>query len=509
MTSAIPPAMLDGVRRMNGTRRFLTLTGLVAALAAIWAMTQYAQAPSMVTLYRGLELREAASMADALQKGGIRYELTSGGSEITVPIADVARARVAIAKEGIRADGEKPGNELYDSPTWGKTDREMAVLERRALEGELARTLEQIHGIERASVHLGLPESSPLRKLDRPAKASVVLSVRGAGSLTSEQVASITYLVANAVPALSPDQVALLDSDGRLLSAPNDGSVGGLSSRQLEMQHKVEDYLARNAERMLATALGSGEAQVQVNAKLNFEQVDKTVETYNPDGAVLQNEQRSETTGADSLSGGNATVVNNTYLNSRVVEKVAGSVGGIERLTVAVLVNEAAIGKAAGAGANVQTEIARYEQVVRDAIGMDSTRGDRITVSAVKFDSTVAVMDSLPQGGGGGEKVLVVVERFSRPIIGILGILAALILALRVLKPGPAPSGGGGQFGATQEPASFERSGTDTREPELPPVKVPALNAAATRLKNEVQAESSQRPEMAASVVKAWLSEGG
>src|SRR5512143_3429730 len=117
MTSAIPPAMLDGVRRMNGTRRFLTLGGLVAALAVIWAIARYAQTPDLVTLYRGLELREAASMADALQKGGIRYELTSGGSEIMVPVGDMARARVAIAKEGIRADGEKPGNELYDAPT--------------------------------------------------------------------------------------------------------------------------------------------------------------------------------------------------------------------------------------------------------------------------------------------------------------------------------------------------------------------------------------------------------
>lgn len=508
MTSALPPGMIDGVRGLNGTRRFLAFGAVAVALIVMWTMYRYADQPTLVTLYRGLELREAAAMADALTKGSIAFELTSGGTEILVPAAAVAQARVAIAKQGIRADGEKPGNELYDSPTWGKTDREMAVLERRALEGELARTLEQLHGIERASVHLGLPESSPLRKLERPAKASVVLTVRGAGTLSAEQVASITYLVANAVPALSPDQVALLDSDGRLLSAPNDGSVGGLSSRQLEMQHKVEDYLARNAERMLATALGAGEAQVQVNARLNFEQVDKTVETYNPDGAVLQNEQRSETTGADSLSGGNSTVVNNTYLNSRVVEKVAGSVGGIQRLTVAVLVNEAAIGKAAGAGANVQSEIARYEQVVRDAIGMDSTRGDRITVSAVKFDSALAVPDTMPQGGGGTERVLVVVERFSRPLIGVVGIVAALILALRVLKQSPAPRGGGGTLPGTPESSGYGAIGSDSSEPELPVVKVPALNAAATRLKNEVQAESGQKPEMAASVVKAWLAEG-
>ena len=236
----------------------------------------------------------------------------------------------------------------------------------------------------------------------------------------------------------------MLDAEGRVLSAPNDATGRGLTSRQLEVQRSVEDYLARNAERMLATVLGSGEAKVQVNARLNFEQVEKNIETYNPDGAVLQNEQRSEATGADSLAGGSSTVVNNTYQNSRVLEKVVGSVGGIERLTVAVLINDKAMATVAGPGANQPQELARYEQVVRDAIGIDSTRGDRITVLAQPFEP-LALGDSTGQRGGAGGQVLVVAERFSRPLVGILGILAALILGLRVLKPGwDSRSGAGG-----------------------------------------------------------------
>jgi flagellar M-ring protein FliF len=292
--------------------------------------------------------------------------------------------------------------------------------------------------------------------------------------------------------------VAILDSEMRLLNAPNDGSTGGLTSRQLEMQRSVEDYLAQNAERILGTALGAGEARVQVSAKLNFEQVDKTIETYNPDGAVLQNEQRSETAGAESAEGGTATVVNNTYLNSRVVEKVAGSVGGIERLTVAVLINEKALQKVAGAGATAAQELPRYEQLVRDAIGIDSARGDRLTATALPFEAVLAGPDSLTDQGGGGEQALVVAERFSRPLIGLVGIVAALILALRVLKS--QRDTGGGMASGRSMPSAGES------EPELPFVRVPELSSTTTRLKNEVQSETTQRPEVAASVVKAWLS---
>src|SRR5262249_13299041 len=238
-----------------------------------------------------------------------------------------ARARVALAKVGLPSSGRGAGQELAPSTSaFPASPDELRIRERLALESELSRTIGELDGVDHATVHLALPPESPLRRLERPAKASVVLTLRAGRSFSPEAVQGITYIVSHAVAQLPSDQVAVLDSEGHVLSAPDDGSARGLTSRQLEMERSVETYLAKNAERILATTLGSGGAKVQVSAKLNFEQVDKTVETYNPDGAVLQNEQRSEVTGADSLAGGSSTVVNNTYLNSRVVEKVAGSV---------------------------------------------------------------------------------------------------------------------------------------------------------------------------------------
>lgn len=502
MTNAIPPAMLDSVRRMSGTTRFLTFGVLILALAVIWLATQFGREPRMVALYSGLDLREVSTMTDALSKAGIEFQLESGGTTIMVDQSNAAQARVALAKVGLPSRGGQLGNELFDKPSFGLTAEEMRTRERLALEGELSRTIGELAGVDRATVHLALPPESPLRRLERPAKASVVVSMQPGRRLSEESVQGITYIVSNAVAQLPSDQVAVLDTEGHLLSAPNDGSARGLTSRQLEMQRSVEDYLAKNAERMLGTALGLGEARVQVAAKLNFEQVDKTVETYNPDGAVLQNEQRSEVVGADSLAGGNSTVVNNTYLNSRVVERVAGSIGGIQRLTVAVLLNSKAMEKVAP-GANQAAELARYEQVVRDAIGVDSARGDRVTVSAMPFEPlALTAADSAPGIGGGATQVIAVAERFSRPVIAIVGIVAALILALKVLKPGPMPQGGG-SFAGQPDRGAFAAS----HEPELPPVPVTAISATTTRLKSEVQAESTARPETAAQVMKTWLAE--
>ena len=508
MTNAIPPAMLDGVRRMSGTRRFLTFGGLLAALAVIWVVARFGSSPSMVPLYAGLDLREVSSMTDALQKAGIRFELAGGGTTIMVDESSAPRARVALAKLGLPTRGGQRGNEIFDQPSFGLTSDELRTRERLALEGELSRTVGELDGVDHATVHLALPPESPLRRLERPAKASVVLTLRPGRSLGPEAVQGITYIVSNAVAQLPSDQVAVLDSEGHLLSAPNDGSVRGLTSRQLEMQRSVEEYLAHNAERILATALGAGEARVQVAAKLNFEQVDKTVETYNPDGAVLQNEQRSEVTGSDSLEGGNSTVVNNTYLNSRVVEKVAGSVGGIQRLTVAVLLNQKAIDKNGAGGGTATADLTRYEQVVRDAIGIDSARGDRLTVTAVPFEPITISVDSLNAGvGGGTERVLTLVDRFSRPAIGLVGIIAALVLALKILGPGVGGSPGSG--GQSFPGASGRAGGTlaQAEEPQLPPVQVSQLSATTSRLKHEVQTESTARPEMTAQVVKTWLAE--
>jgi flagellar M-ring protein FliF len=252
--------------------------------------------------------------------------------------------------------------------------------------------------------------------------------------------------------------------------------------------------------------MGAGLSKVQVSARLNFEQVDRTIESYNPDGAVLSNEQRSETSGDSVAGGGTSTIVNNSYQNSRTIEKIVGSVGGITRLTVAVIVDEKALGKASGSNRSViDAQVSRLDGLVRNAIGLDSARGDRLTVTAIPFETEALAAILKDSTAKPATPVLVYVDRFSRPVLGIVGIVAAMILALRVLRsPGSTPGGALARGGIRSSAVNVSEP-----EPELPPVVVDALTAVTTKMKNQVQAESASHPETAAQVIRAWLMETG
>src|SRR5262249_10536508 len=160
--------------------------------------------------------------------------------------------------------------------------------------------------------------------------ASVVLHLKPGAELTRETVQGVVYVVANSVEQLSAENVAVMDDAGKVLSVPaTEGSAEAMSSRQQEVQRSVEQRLEDKGEDLLATVVGIGGRRARVNAELDFNQVDRTTETYNPDGQVLQTEQRSET----GAGGGPEaqTIVSNAYQNSRQVEKSSNSIGNVKR----------------------------------------------------------------------------------------------------------------------------------------------------------------------------------
>ncbi len=425
-----PNRLAATVRGLSGTRRFLLLGVLAALLVAIWAITSWAVAPTYVPLFRDLDLADAAALQDRLAKTDIRFRLTDGGTTIEVPAGDLARARVTLARDGLPGTG-RPGLELFDKPSWGMTDFTQRVTYQRALEGELARTIAAIHGIRRAQVHLVLPTTSPVRRLERPASASVVLSLAPGVSLPPDAVQGIAYVVSSSVEQLAPEQVAIMDDRGRLLSIPGAGTAGaGLTTRQLDIQHAVEEHLRAKIDGLLAPVVGAGKVRAQVAAQLKFDQVDRTIESFDPEGQVLQNEQRSEGGDPQAEPGAATVVYNNTYQNSRKIEKIIGAVGTVERLSVAVLVDAAALDGLPGALRNP----GRIEAMVRDAIGADSARGDRVSVVAVPFEPAAPpAVDSVAQSAPGGDP-LAQVERFIRPGVGLAGLVVVLLAGLRVLK---------------------------------------------------------------------------
>ena len=481
---------------MSGVRK-ATLTGAAALLIVIiWWLGKWASEPTYVALFSQLEYSEMAPIQEKLDKAGIRHKLGVSGNEILVPLTEAARARVALAKDGLPGRG-RPGLELFDKPSWGMTDFTQRVTFQRALEGELSRTIETIRGIAKAQVHLVLPTPSPLRHMEKPASASVVLSLAQGSALSAESVRGITYIVSNSVEGLAAENVAVMDDRGSVLSIPSaNGSGAGLASWQIETQRSVEQDLSLKIEDLLGTVLGAGRVKAQVSAEMSFDQVDRTVETYDPDGQVLQSEQRSESEAGGSTAGASpAVMINNAYQNSRRLERRVGSVGTVNRLTAAVLVDQGAMATAGGAGGGTG-QIARLEAMVRDAIGADSTRGDRVSVLAVTFGST-----ALPDAAAKPERppldLMMMAERVGRPLAGLVAILALVFLGLRFARSMPAG------MGAARFPdGRTEAIGPTPALPAPVPAEIATLTGGAL-------SDSIGRPEVTARVMRNWLGDKG
>ncbi len=498
-----PPRQL--IERIGGPRRLLMVLVGLGAVALIWGISYWATAPSWVPLFHGLELKDAAAVTAQLDEAGVKHRLERDGSLVLVREDDLARARVLLAQAGVPAAG-RPGFELFDQPSWGMTDFTQRVNYRRALEGELERTIRKMQGVEGAEVHLALNESSVFRRAqDRPLEASVVLRLKPGMRASPELVEGVAFLVASSVDGLQSENVTVLDDSGRVLSAPAEAEGGaGLTLRQLKLRGEIERYLESKAEELLTHVVGRGNAQVRVAATLDLDRVDRTTESLDPDGQVATREARSEIVPGPGVAGAGQVVTETMYDLSRTVERVTAGVGAVKRLSIAVLVNDRLVGTGADAYYEPRTEqeLARVEALVRNAVGLDPDRGDAISVVSVPFELGAPAAPEPGLGGWFGE-VWPVVERVHRPAIALIGVLLAFLLASGIVRslrqPAPEPE-------APAEPEQVEA-----------PEEVPALAAAepeeedfdeVLRERMELSGLVTEQPELATRMLRAWLKEG-
>jgi flagellar M-ring protein FliF len=497
----------------------------VLVAAFIFGVSRWATAPEWVPAFANQPMEMVGQMTDKLQQAGIPYKLDRGGADILVNANDVARARVTLAKDGLPSAG-RPGLELFDQPSWGMTDFTQRINYRRALEGELERTIGKMRGVQGVQVHLALHEQANFRQQDKPSNASVVLKTGGVAPEPAV-VQGIAHLVASSVDGLTSERVTVLDDAGRLLSTPNDdGSPGSLTNAQLSMQREMEEFLQNKAEGLVGDIVGPGNARVRVTALLNFDKVERQSELVDPDKQATSTEQRYEIT-PGAQGGAASSNVATSYDNSKITERFLGATGTIKKISVAVLVNDKIVPPALTGDAEkdkdakptyiarTPEEVARIESLVRSAVGADSARGDLVTVVATRLDgeatATVAV-ENKPD-------IWARAQQFEKPGIALLAIGAALVIAMMTLKalkvPATAarpalaaapqyaslPAGSNdsnmAMLGAGQQHGGSQHSG------QYAPLQFPESND----MRGRVVATVAAKPEVSARVVRAWLKE--
>ncbi len=431
----------DTWQRVGPVQRLLLVAVLIGCLAAAAYLVTWVQKPELALLYADLAPEDAAKVVDKLRDQSVPYELRAGGTSVYVPIDQRYALRLDLASEGV-AVGGRVGYSILDEEKLGTSPFTQRINLKRALEGELARNLAVIEGVQAAHVILVQPKQRLFREADDGASASVVLKLRPGWRLPPRTVASIVHLVAGSVEGLRPDGVVIVDDGGTLLNGASETGVAQGVGTLLDYKTQVEEYFVRKCEDMLQAVLGPGRASVRVNATVETASVNQTVETYDPDKRVVKTEELtskdvSPAGAADGTGGGKTKeeTILNDYLVSRTVEQTVHLPGKIEKLSVAAFVDlsEAAAPEAAAPdtasaapspGALTKEDV---EEVIRGAAGLTET--DELKVVVCKFNRPLPeIPDEADEAG------LLADRGFYLDLArhGSLGVLA--VVALVVLK---------------------------------------------------------------------------
>jgi flagellar M-ring protein FliF len=404
-------------------RRLLLIGVLAVSLTAIVSAVLLVNRPPYRPLYSGMEARNLAEIAEALDRLALPYRIDERTGALQVPADQMHRVRLQLAGEGLPRSGGD-GFELLDEPGgFGVSQFMENARYQRALEGELARSVASIGSVRQARVHLAMSRPSVFVRDRRPPSASVVVRLEPGRVLDTAQVAAMTHLVSSSVPDLTPQRVTVVDQLGSLLSSPNSGKELGLSHEQLDFTNKLQQQYARRIEELLIPIVGHDAVRAQVAIEVDFNSGEETEESFlNPDNAGVRSEQlreeRSSQQGrygipgalsneppAPSQVGGEAdTDPNNPRrpFNERVestrnyeldkrVRYLRRTPGRVLRVSAAVVLDDKLARNDAGELAREPfspEELERLTGLVRQAVGFDEARGDRVDIVNTPFASS-------------------------------------------------------------------------------------------------------------------------
>lgn len=510
-------SIADFVGRMSPSQVMMLFGVVAGTIVGVVFLVGWIGDVDYARLYSNLDEAEAGEIAQQLGSMKIPYQVADNGTAIEVPSSDVYKTRIALAAEGIPRSGNI-GYSIFDQSNLGMTDFLQNLNFRRALEGELTKTITQMREVKAARVHIVMPKERLFRQDKLEATASVMLKLSGRFGLSKSQLDGITHLVAASVEGLKPGNIAIVDYDGNLLSSGRgDDEVAGLSSTQLEVRKNVESYLQDKAQTMLDGVLGGGHSLVRVTADLDFQQLERTSETYDPNTPSIRSEERTKTTNAandkadetseSSEENNTETTITNYELN-RTVEHIIGGTGGISRLSLAVTVDGTYEQITDEAGEVTETyqprsqeELDRIAALVKSAVGYDAQRNDQIEIVNIPFnrtniDSDREALDSMYQR----EFIMDIAKKVGMVLLALIGLMyfrkksKKLFGALKqILPPPPPPSRP--QVVRADEPKEEEEDIEVKQERRKP------------RLADQMQKAAQDKPEEIAKVIKTMMIE--
>src|SRR5450432_4273067 len=295
---------------LTARQRITILVVAIAVGAGLYSLVQWKKEADFRPLFTGIAPEDAAAIVQKLKEGGVEYRLPEGGGSVLVPSARLAEVRLSMAAIGLPKSG-RIGFELFDKTNLGATEFTEHINYRRALEGELERTVMALTEVDQARVHLTFPKDSVFLEAQQPAKASVLVRMKPGAHLSAQNVVAINHLVASAVEGLSPDAVSVLDMNGNLLGRPRAaGALDGPepSEAGLDYRHKIEADLLTKINSTLGPLLGENKFRAGVSVECDFTGGEQSEELFDPARSVMSSSQRSE----DSSGSGGANGVPGT-----------------------------------------------------------------------------------------------------------------------------------------------------------------------------------------------------
>ena len=539
---APPGNPLDGFMRLPAQRQVGLLLSLALVVGLLGAAFTYATRPAMVPVLAGMTERDTADAMDALSRNGFKFSLDAASGRLMVPASSLHEARIRLATEGLPRAATSGFETLGRDSGFGTSRMVENARYHHALEGELARSVMTLHGVESARVHLALPRPTVFVRDRATPTASVIINLHPGRKLDDAQVAGIVHLVASSVPDLDAERVTVVDQRGRLLTSPQDHAGAGLTGRDLDYVQRLEESYVRRISELLAPVLGADGFRAQVAADVDFTRVESTRESYDPESTVLRSEQFYEdvnnvpggpmgvpgalsnqppaggvAVAAGAAAAAQATVEGaiveppppqNTSRRStrnfevdRTVSHTKQAPASLRRLSVAVVVDHRTATGEEGAPVRQPLSEAEMEHIstlVREAVGFDATRGDSVNVVNASF-----IPQSMPEPLAAPELwrepwVADLVKQALLALLALITVPLVLRPMLKNLSSQPAARAAAALAGTPGVPALA--SG---------PATVPARREGAEDQLKVAQDMVREDPRRVAQVVKQWVASDG